>query len=94
MSHLGDPRRTHLERLAEAVGTATDLNTRLLQPSRSDPVVLRVTNRTAPALSEEIGCDMVEGEWWYVWSWNNTIGPAGDPDSAAHTIQRVLLTRT
>jgi hypothetical protein len=49
---------------------------------------LRVTNRRAPQLTE----DIYAGRGWYWWSWAERISECHDPASTAAMVTRVLRT--
>jgi hypothetical protein len=89
-----DPRRERLEALQTALQAATDLRVRVLSPSRSGTgtITLRVINPHAGHLAEDIGCDLLDGAWWFTWPLNDsgTLGPAEDIDGAVNAINHVL----
>jgi predicted pyridoxine 5'-phosphate oxidase superfamily flavin-nucleotide-binding protein len=52
---------------------------------------LRVRNRTAPVMAENIFCAAgPDGEWWFWWGWAERIAPAGDVAAAARLVMKVL----
>jgi hypothetical protein len=84
-------RRDFLEALGEAVNGLPPLQAKIMQGSRSGPAVLHVVNPDAAHMTEDIGCEPQDsGEFWFTWSWGNTLGPADDPAGVAAAILRVL----
>lgn len=96
---LADPRRERLEALAARVNAAAQLRARVVSPSRSGTgtgtTTVHVVNPAAAHLAEDIGCDLIEGAWWFTWPLNNsgTLGPADDLDGAVRVITHVLSAR-
>ncbi|MCW2898882.1 MAG: hypothetical protein JWO67_1147 [Streptosporangiaceae bacterium] len=92
-----DHRREHLERLAEAIEATTSLHPRMVAAHSSGigATSLYVVNPAARHLSENVGCDLLDGEWWFTWalSTKGTLGPACDVDGAVRIIDRVLAAR-
>ena len=92
-----DHRREHLKRLAEGIEAETSLRPRVVAAHGSDIGItsLHVVNPAARDLSEDIGCDLLDGEWWFTWalSTNGTLGPVHDVDGAVRIINRVLAAR-
>ncbi|MCP2338243.1 hypothetical protein [Actinomadura rupiterrae] len=84
---LVDARRVHLEALGKAIRELTGLRARVVPVG---PAFLRVVNPKAAGLAEDVRCDLLAGEWWFVWSWGDSLGPADDPDGAARAVEHVL----
>ncbi|MFC4907975.1 hypothetical protein [Actinomadura gamaensis] len=82
-----EARAVHLEMLARAVAELTGLRARVVP---AGPAFLRVVNPKAASLAEDVRCDLLAGEWWFVWSWGDRLGPADDPDGAARMLDHVL----
>lgn len=55
----------------------------------ADPAVI------AARLAEHIGCDLLDGAWWFTWPLTDagTLGPAKDINGAVKVIDRVLAAR-
>lgn len=86
----GDERREHLDALREAINSGTSFTTRLVAPVGAD-WFLRVVNTDAAKLAEDIGCRIEEdGDYWFTWSWGDTISPADDLNGTVEAIRRVL----
>jgi hypothetical protein len=52
---------------------------------------LRVRNRAAPVLVEDVFCAAGPGgEWWFWWGWAERIAPAADVAGAAGLVMHVL----
>ncbi len=83
--------RAHLEALAEALHLSPALRAEIYQLNGSQRSILHARNLAANGLSEQIGCERVEGDgWWFTWSWGDTIGPASDPVGVAKVIGHML----
>jgi hypothetical protein len=89
-----DQRRFHLERLGRAVETMAGFNARVLNGSRNGPTRLHVSDPAAPEMSDDVSCDLVDGEWRFVWSWGEVIGRPDDLFGVATAIQHVIAGRT
>jgi hypothetical protein len=84
-------RRGHLEALCAAVVGGTSFIARVVQPTGTDFVYLRVVNFEVAKLAEDIGCRVQEDRrYWFTWSWGEPIRPADDLDGTVAAIKRVL----
>ncbi|MGH3387674.1 MAG: hypothetical protein ACRDOO_02205 [Actinomadura sp.] len=92
-----DIRHERLEALRDAIERTTDLRARLVSPAQSGTgtTTLHVTNLHAARLSEYIGCDLLDGAWWFTWPLTDSgaLGPAEDLDAAVKVINHVLAPR-
>lgn len=69
------------------------LNTRLITPAGRVPS-LHVVNPQASRLAEDVYVGRSQdGLWWFWWPWAERIAPAGDMQTAATLIARVLAAR-
>lgn len=90
---VSDPRRAHLNALLQAIKADTPFRARLVNPI-GDFSYVRVVNFDAAKLAEDIGCRVEEdGDWWFTWSWGDTIGPAEDVNGTVEAIRRVLTSK-
>lgn len=78
-----DDGRGGLERLAAELDSSTFAMVVIRQ---GQVPCLRVVNRRAPQLSE----DIYAGRGWYWWSWAERLAGLGDPAGAAAKVARVL----
>jgi hypothetical protein len=79
---------THLERLAAGLDRR-GLSTRLVTTGRRP--YLEAASAQTPQLNERVVCGRADdGAWYYFWSWQQPIGPAGDLDAVAVKIAAVL----
>lgn len=87
----GDEPRKRLEALGDVITIDTPLTVRLVTPGR-DEMYLRVINPNAAGLAEDVRCRVhdEDGEYWFWWSWGESIGPADDLHGTALAILRVL----
>jgi hypothetical protein len=92
-----DLRHKCLEALRDAIENTTDLRARLVPPASSGTgtTTLHVTNPHAAQFSENVGCDLLDGAWWFTWPLTDagTLGPAEDINSAVKVINHVLAAR-
>lgn len=92
-----DPRRRHLGNLGSEIEKKTELRARVVSPSRSGTgtTTLRVVNPYATHLYVDIGCDLLDREWWFTWdlSEDGTLGPATGLSGAVAVIDKVLMVK-
>lgn len=92
-----DPRRDDLKALAARIEERTGHRARVLSPSHSgtDTITSWVGNPHAPHRDQTVGCDLLDGEWWFTWplSGSRTRGPASDLDGAVNALDNVLKVR-
>lgn len=78
------------------------LRAKVVEPLNGSPF-LRVTNTVAADLAEDIRCRSLDmgheagpprPEWWFLWSWGESIGLADDLASVAKVIAHVLRARS
>jgi hypothetical protein len=80
-----------LQRLATALSAYPDLSVTVRAEGPAPCLAAR--NMTTPHLSETIAVTRLGDQLAYLWSWEERIGDASDPDSAAHAIAYVLHAR-
>lgn len=84
-----ETRRDHLDTLAGRLATFD----REISVSRTGVPMLVVTNPQVPALTEHVlCCHDTDGTLGFFFPWGQRIAAADHPDTAAHTIMRVLGT--
>jgi hypothetical protein len=88
--HAGaDQQRAYLETLARRIEQTTDLKTSTVNVLPSGPVTLHVRNPISD-LSENIGCELRDDRWCYVWSWGDPIATTDDLHRVVKAIRHVL----
>lgn len=88
---FGD-RRLHLAAL-DAVVTATPGLACGIVTRRGVPMLNAITIAN-PTRMTEVGCDFVDGDWWYVSSSGEKLGPVADPQRVTNDLAEVLSTHT
>ncbi|MEU9884745.1 hypothetical protein [Sphaerisporangium sp. NPDC051011] len=87
-------RRLHLERLARDMEALAGIPAVIVQGSPAGPAHLHVGGDPAAGVSGDVSCDLVSGDWWFIWADGEPIAPAHDPYAAALAIARILEVRT
>ncbi|MFC6880169.1 MULTISPECIES: hypothetical protein [Actinomadura] len=80
-----DGRRSYLSALEAAVGEHGGMSCGVV-PREGTPV-LHVINAELPGRWVEVGCDYVDGAWWFVWDCTGqTIGTVDDSAGVARVV--------